>query len=111
MDVSIRRLVEFRRTNRDTPVIDILYEDIVSQPIGTVRRIYEHFGLEWSEDFELAMNAWLRENPQGKRGRNTYTLEEFGLEREAIEKCYKEYNSLFFKSQEQAEKTNDYVQN
>ncbi|CAF4983566.1 unnamed protein product, partial [Rotaria magnacalcarata] len=31
------------------------------------------------------MITWLRDNPQGKQGRNSYTLEEFGLTHDAIE--------------------------
>ncbi len=96
-DVTIDRLVKFRRTHQQTRIFDVLYDDLFAQPIDTVRRIYEHFGLSWSEDFELAMFNWLRENPQGKQGRNIYTLEEFGLTHDTIEHRYEEYNNMFFK--------------
>ena len=104
VDVIIQRIIEFRRSNRDIPVLDVLYEDLLAQPIDTVRKIYEHFGLTWSMDFEQAMLTWLRENPQGKQGRNTYTLEEFGLKRETIEEKYHEYNNMFLKTQQLSEK-------
>jgi hypothetical protein len=107
LDVVIRRLVEFRRTNRNVPVFDILYDDLLAQPIDTVRRIYEHFGMAWSVNFEQAMLAWLNDNPQGKQGRNAYTLEEFGLEREIIERNYAEYNNMFLKTRDQSEKGAD----
>ena len=100
MDVSIQRLLQFRRTNQNISVIDILYDDLVVQPIETVRRIYKYFELAWSDDFELAMLAWFRDNPQGVQGRNTYTLTEFGLECEMIDKCYEEYNTMFFKTRD-----------
>ena len=29
-------------------VFDVQYEQLVADPVGTVRRIYHHFGLEWS---------------------------------------------------------------
>ena len=44
------------------------------------------------------MRNWLQENPQGKQGRNSYSLEEFGLPSNAIEQRYKEYNNMFFKT-------------
>ncbi|CAF1139368.1 unnamed protein product [Rotaria sordida] len=100
MDMMIHRLIKFRRTNLDIPVFDVLYDDLMAQPIDIVRRIYEHFGLVCSEDFRQAMVTWLRENPQGKQGRNTYTLEEFGLTHELIDQRYEEYNSMFLKSLE-----------
>ena len=97
MDARIRALVKFRRSNCHTPVVDILYDDLVAQPVETVRRIYDYLKLTWSDEFELAMYAWLRDNPQGKQGRNTYTLEEFQLDHETIDKCYEEYNNMFLK--------------
>jgi hypothetical protein len=79
LDVRIKRIVKFRSDHPHIPVFDVIYDDLLAQPIDTVRRIYEHFGLAWSEDFERSMLQWLRENPRGKQGRNTYTIDEFGL--------------------------------
>ncbi|CAF5001723.1 unnamed protein product, partial [Rotaria sp. Silwood1] len=70
-NVQINRIVKFRRTHPHDPVFDVLYDDLIAKPIDTVRRIYDHFGLTWSEEFEQAMLTWLRDNPQGKQGRNT----------------------------------------
>ena len=47
LDVVIRGIVEFRRTRREVPVLDILYDDLLAQPIDTFRRIYEHFNITW----------------------------------------------------------------
>ena len=101
IDIFIRRLIEWRCANQDIPVLDLLYEDLVAQPIDTVRRVYKHFGLAWSEEFEVAMLDWLHNNPQGSQGRNAYTLKEFGLQRETIEKCYEKYYQMFLKARDQ----------
>ena len=95
LDFILQRLVEFRRVHPDFPVLDIFYDELTAQPIATVRRIYDHFGFTWSEEFELAMQTWLRENPQGKQGRHTYSLEKFGLTHEGIEQRFTEYNNMF----------------
>jgi hypothetical protein len=84
-DIQINRIVKFRRAHPQVPVFDVLYDDLMVKPIDTVRYIYDHFGLTWSEEFEQAMRTWLRDNPQGKQGHNTYTLEEFELTHEAID--------------------------
>lgn len=102
MDVLIRRLVEFQRKNKHTPFFGVRYENLVTQPIETVRKIYQQFGLPWSDEFEQAMVVWLRENPVGRYGRNTYSLEEFGLDSETIDKRYEEYNEIFNYSQKQS---------
>jgi hypothetical protein len=94
-DVQIKRIVKFRRAHPRVSVFDVLYDDLIAAPIDTVRRIYDHFGLAWTEEFEQAMRVWLRDNPQGKQGRNTYTLEEFGLTHDEIEQQYEDYNRMF----------------
>ena len=99
-DVQINRIVQFHRSNPEVPIFDVQYDDLVSKPIEIVRRIYDQFGLTWSEEFEQAMLAWLRDNPQGKQGRNTYTLDEFGLTRDVIEQQYQEYYQMFLSCRE-----------
>ena len=98
-DVQINRIVEFRGARLDVPFFDVLYDDLVMKPINTIRRIYNHFGLTWSDELEQAMLTWLQNNPEGKQGRNTYTLEEFGLTSVAIEQKYENYIRMFLDSQ------------
>ncbi|CAF1559783.1 unnamed protein product [Rotaria magnacalcarata] len=105
-DIQINRIVEFRRAHSHASVFDVLYDDLIEKPIDTVHCIYNHFGLKWSEEFEQAMITWLRDNPQGKQGRNSYTLEEFGLTHDAIEQKYEEYNRMFL-NREDILKTDD----
>ena len=46
----------------------------------------------------MAMQAWLRENPQGKQRRNTYSLSDFDLTQDDIRKRYAAYIDLFLRS-------------
>jgi hypothetical protein len=94
-DTLIRRIVEFRRNNTKKSVFDVYYDDLVEQPIETVRRIYDHFHFNWTNEFESSMKAWLRDNPQGKQGRNTYTLEDCTLSEGEIVRRYKDYIDMF----------------
>jgi hypothetical protein len=98
------RIVKFRNRVHDLKneskidIFDILYDDLVDQPITIVRRIYDHFGLTWSDEFETAMKTWLRENPQGKYGRHTYDLSKYGVTPESIETRYADYINMFLRS-------------
>ncbi|CAF1086282.1 unnamed protein product [Rotaria sp. Silwood1] len=72
------------------------YEDLTKDPIGTVHRIYDHFDFfKWSDKFENAMRAWLTDNPQGKQGRHSYSLNEFILETQMDKQLYKDYEKIF----------------
>jgi hypothetical protein len=48
--------------------VDVRQADIQNDPIGTVTRIYDHFGLTLSDDAQAAMNTWSAQNrprPEG----------------------------------------------
>ncbi len=58
---------------------DLPFEDIVSDPAGALKRMYDHFGFDWSSEGEAAIRGWHGRNPQGKHGEHHYTAEEYGL--------------------------------
>ncbi len=58
---------------------DVEYPRLVKDPIGAVRVLYEHFGLDFHPAYEAAMKRWLGQNAQHKHGKHLYSLEEFGL--------------------------------
>jgi len=70
---------------------DCEYKNILKDPIGEVRKIYSYFGYEFSLEFENNMKRWLIENPQGKHGKHTYSLEEFGLDASIVRAHLSEY--------------------
>lgn len=76
-------------------VVDVLYGDLVRDPIGAVRRIYETFDLELLPEAERRMRGWLAENPKDRRGRHRYSLEEFGLDPDEERARYGAYASRF----------------
>ena len=81
-----------------TKIFDVTYDDLIEQPIVTVHRLYDCFGLQWSDEFEIAMKQWLHDNPQGKQGHHSYNLADIGLTREDMEPRYAHYTKLFLRS-------------
>ncbi|CAF2643266.1 unnamed protein product [Rotaria sp. Silwood2] len=101
-------IVKFRRSDRHAEershkIFDVNYENLMRQPIVIVREIYQHFGLNWSDEFETNMQNWLRENPQGKQGRHTYNLSQFNLTAEDIAMRYADYINMFLASATESE--------
>jgi hypothetical protein len=76
-------------------VVDVRYEDTVSDPVGTVTRIYEHFGLELTPAVEQGVRDYLAANPRDKHGAHRYTLEEFGLDRDEVDAAFADYRERF----------------
>ncbi len=44
-------------------------DELSIDPIGTVKRIYAHFGLRYTEAFEAALQVYIAENGTGDGGR------------------------------------------
>jgi len=72
-------------------IMDVLFDTVVKDPIGTVKQLYERFGYQYSPEMEAGMQRWLAENPQGKHGTHKYELEQFGLTEELVNRHFGEY--------------------
>ena len=80
-----------RAAARTEQFFDVHYTDLVTDPIGTVARIYDYHDYEYSERFETNMKSWLAANRQHKHGVHRYTLEEYGLNEGEIRRDFTDY--------------------
>jgi hypothetical protein len=92
---SLRKLVEHRERNGDDSFYDIAYRDMLEDPIGTVRGMYEAFGEAFTDDADRAMRAWIGGNPKGKHGAHVYTPEAFGLDAGGVRELFTFYIERF----------------
>lgn len=76
-------------------IFDCVYDEFFADPIGIVQKIYKKFDLEYTDEFEERMTIYLKNNQQGKYGRHTYTLDEYGFSKEDLYLEYKEYMDLY----------------
>jgi hypothetical protein len=76
-------------------MFDVYYDRLVADPIGTVRDIYDHYGLAWSEEFAERLNYYLLHNPRGKHGTHLYAPEDFGQTGDAIAERFAPYIDRF----------------
>jgi hypothetical protein len=87
----LERIVDFREAHGDDRFVDIAYQDLLADPIDCVRRIYTRLGRELSPEAQSAMNHHIGEQVQGRWGKHTYSLAEFGLERGPIDERLAHY--------------------
>ena len=59
-------------------VLDVQYEQLVADPMKTVKDIYAHFGVPWSDEYEERLKNFLSNHPKDKHGVHHYTPEQFG---------------------------------
>ena len=75
--------------------VDVLYADLIRDPLATVRRIYRHFGRRLGPAAEDRMRAFLAANPRDKHGRHRYALTHFGLDPDQVRARYRGYCERF----------------
>ena len=83
LEESIHRIDRFRATHPEHPVVDIRYDDLVRDPVGTVEHIYAASGeseVARVDDAWAAMRAYVDAHPKDSLGVHGYDLSEFGLD-------------------------------
>ena len=88
---GLERLMDYRKAHPDLPIYDMHYKDLVRDPVGAVKGIYDHFGWTFTDETAQGIRRWVEENPADKHGKRSYTLEEFGLTEDDIRAVYADY--------------------
>ncbi len=91
----IGRIMEFDAGPQGGRVIHVDYYALAANPVREMRAIHEGLGLDTPEDVTSAVAAWHAANPKDARGRNEYTLEEYGLDAAAIRARFGDYVGRF----------------
>lgn len=76
-------------------VVDVLYRDLVADPVASVRRVYQRFGLELSPAVAERMRAWVAARPRGRHGEHRYRFEDTGLDLETERARFAAYRERF----------------
>lgn len=72
---------------------DIEFRDFTADQLGTVRRLYAHFGLTLSPATEAAMRAWLDAHRRRATAGPRYRPEDFGLTTEGLRARFADYRA------------------
>jgi hypothetical protein len=75
--------------------VDVMYADLLRDPIAVVRRVYAHFGRSLTPVAEERMRRFLAEHPKDRFGRHRYSLAQFGLDPDRVRRDYREYRERF----------------
>jgi energy-converting hydrogenase Eha subunit C len=92
---SSRRAEAARATLTAPRILDVTYANLLADPIGTVRAIYDRFGYPFTAEFERRMRDWLARNPQHKHGVHRYSLAQFGLDPARVRAVTEDYRRKY----------------
>lgn len=76
-------------------IFDMQFGEFIADEVAMVRRIYDHFGIDFSADAEARMRRFLAANPADKHGRHRYTLADAGLDAATERRRYAAYQERF----------------
>lgn len=94
-DQMIARQQAYRDKHGADAIFDIDYREQVSDPIGTMRKLYHYLDEPFTDVVESAMRSCLAEKPKGKFGKHSYTLEQFGVTEDEVRERYKDYREQY----------------
>jgi hypothetical protein len=92
---ALHDFLAIRDRSNPAQFLDISYDDIESQPLQTVERIYAFLDRPLTTEAERRMRAFLAANPKNKHGIHRYSLAEYGLSRNDELIRYAEYCKRF----------------
>jgi len=72
--------------------LDVHFDEITKDPIGTVRKIYSHFGLTFTDTFHEKLKTFLSHDPkEGKSNAKKVPFEDAGLSKDEIHSAFADY--------------------
>ncbi len=102
LEQSLTRVDAFRAAHPDHPFIDVHYGDLVGDPVGAVRMIYDRVGRPLGPATASAMTEYVTSHPQGEFGRHRYDLTTLGLDPAEITDRFAGYVSKYGVARESA---------
>jgi hypothetical protein len=76
-------------------VVDSHFTDLMSDPVGALRGLYEQLELEWPNDHERAVKGYLAAKPKDRHGSHVYSLPDVGLDPDSVRRSYERYVSHY----------------
>ena len=68
---------------------DVAFKDLLADPIGTARGIYEQFGLDWTPEAQSEIEEIDRESKQGSaKPSHRYDLSDYGLTEDQVRDAF-----------------------
>jgi hypothetical protein len=88
----LSKAMDFRTKNESQiHITDVLYKDLVNDSQSVLKRIYNNQNLEISSELQKIFETAEHSNPRGKYGFHHYAHEDFGIDKDFIDKFTMQY--------------------
>lgn len=77
-------------------IIDLGHGEVVADPMGAIRRIYDRFDLPFTAEHQARITGFLEQNTAAKRlGRHKHSAEQFGIDPDEVRERLAPYYARF----------------
>jgi hypothetical protein len=101
---SMKRAHEHMSECTDGNHVNVQFKRVVKEPKEVVKEIYAQFGLDYSDEYNARLDAYLEENAKErakmKKVQNTYhsySMEDYGIPTEEVKKRFEWYSPTYLK--------------
>ena len=88
---GMQRAIDERTRIGEDRFLDVQHRELVTDPKGTIRRVYDWLDLELAPTVEQTIFTWQEANTMGAKGTHRYSAEQFGLRVDQIRSDYDFY--------------------
>jgi len=92
---ALKRMISFRDHGEDHRFFDVYFEEVQTNPIPVIHKLYQFLGEPLEEKTIDDILAWRKATPKGKDGFHHYTAEEYGLDAKSLQSQFEFYNRRF----------------
>lgn len=91
----LRAMAVRQQLDDEARFYDLQYNDLVADPVGTVSRIHEHFGMSVDDEIRRRVAGFQDRNPKDKHGRHDYSPDQYGLDAGQLRRRFEWYTARF----------------
>ncbi len=88
-------IVQFRSDHGDDRFVDVPYSELTTDPLATMRRIYEQLGENLEGVAEAAVRAHVDVAVQHRFGHHEYQVDDFVVDRASLDERFAPYRERF----------------
>jgi Sulfotransferase family len=92
---AVHRAMAVRKRLGEARFVDVNQSDLSRDVVGTIRTLYNHLGIPFSDEYRAKLDRRVAEKPAGRHGKHSYSLEDFGLEATALRAMFAAYVNRF----------------
>lgn len=75
----------------DAQIVDSHFVDLMSDPVESLRRLYEELDLTWPANHDGVVRDYLAAKPKGKHGEHLYAFDDVGLDEDSVRATFARY--------------------